>query len=523
MYDLVIKNGKIIDGTGNPPYLSDIAISEGKIRRIAKGIEGGSKVIDAAGLVVTPGFIDSHSHSDNAMLEYPDQTEKIEQGITTSIGGQCGSSLAPISKDVDPATAKWVGDFGKSTDIYRTMGAFLEIGKDVPLGSNLVTFVGHGSLRRATMGIENRAPSKEELDEMKELLRDGLEHGAIGISFGLFYTPGCYAQTEELIELAKVVAEYKGMIAAHIRDEGDFLAKSTEEFIRVVRESGVGKGVISHHKSLGMENWGKVTHTLRMIDEANEEGLEIYCDVYPYTAYNTGLSAEFIPKELRADGFDGLAKIFADPDERAKLIKGIRDKNGNDMSRVLITGCRFHPEYDGKSVPEIAKMNGRDECETILDLIRDSGDNCDASFFGMCEEDVETVLAHKRAMICTDSSIAKGRLVYHPRLCGTFPRVLGRYVRERKVTSLPEMIRKMTSLPATVYELKSKGLLAEGFDADLCIFDPKKIIDRAEYTDCSKKAEGLNYVILSGEVVVENAVYNGKRMGKLILHRYHQR
>lgn len=519
MYDLVIKNGKIIDGTGNPSYLSDIAISEGKICRIAKGIEGGRKVIDARGLVVTPGFIDSHSHSDNAMLTYPDQTEKIEQGITTSIGGQCGSSLAPISKDVDPATAGWVGDFGKITDVYRTMGTFLDIGREVPLGSNLVTFVGHGTLRRATMGIEDRAPIKEELDKMKELLRDGLEHGAMGISFGLFYTPGCYAQTDELIELAKVVAEYKGMIVAHIRDEGDYLAKSTEEFIRIVRESGVGKGVISHHKSLGEENWGKVTHTLRMIDEANEEGLEIYCDVYPYTAYNTGLSAEFIPKELRADGFAGLNKLFSDPDKRAELVKGIRDKNGSDMSWILITGCRFHPEYDGKRVSEIAGMCGRDECEMILDLIRDSEDNCDASFFGMCEEDVETVLAYERAMICTDSSVAKGRRVYHPRLRGTFPRVLGRYVRERKVTSLPEMIRKMTSMPATVYGLKGKGLLVEGFDADICIFDSEKIIDHAEYTDCSKKAEGLNYVILSGEVVVEDAVYNGKRMGKLLLRQ----
>ena len=517
MYDLVIKNGHILDGTGKPLFLSDIAVSGGKICRIARDIEGGSKVIDAEGLVVTPGFIDSHSHSDNAMLTYPDQIEKIEQGITTSIGGQCGSSPAPIDKGADPARAEWTGDSGKVRAVYRTMGEFLDIGGKVPLGSNLVTFVGHGSLRRATMGIENRVPSKGELDEMRELLRDGLAHGAIGISFGLFYTPGCYAETDELIELARVVAEYNGMIAAHIRDEGDFLIESTEEFIKVVRESGVKKGVLSHHKALGKGNWGKVTHTLRMIDEANEEGLEIYCDVYPYTAYNTGLSAEFIPKELRADGFDGMAKIFADPDERVKLIERIRNSNRSDIGSILITGCRFHPEYNGKTVSEIAGMYSKDECETILDLIRDSRDNCDACFFGMCEEDVEAVLAHKMAMICTDSSVAKGRSVYHPRLSGTFPRVLGRYVRERKITSLSEMIRKMTSMPATVYGLKGKGILAEGFDADICIFDPERIIDRAEYTDCAKKAEGLNYVILGGEVVAEDATYNGKKKGKLIL------
>ena len=226
MYDLVIKNGRIIDGTGSPSYYSDVAVKDGKIAWIAKGIEGGVQVIDAKGLVVTPGFIDSHGHADNAVLLYPDLREKIEQGITTTIGGQCGGTQAPIAKDVLPEKASQIGDFGKSTDVFRTMGTFLNIARDLPLGANIATFVGHSALRRAVVGRENRPATRDELEKMKELLREALENGAMGISFGLIYTPSCYADTEELVELAKVAAEYHALAAAHIRNEDDFLVRS---------------------------------------------------------------------------------------------------------------------------------------------------------------------------------------------------------------------------------------------------------------------------------------------------------
>lgn len=516
MYDLIIKNGRIIDGTGSPSYFADVAIKDGKIARIAKEIEGGDQIIDARGLVVTPGFIDSHSHSDSLLLKYPDQIEKIEQGITTSIAGQCGTSPAPVSMEIDPATAEHIGDFGKSTDIYRTMGTFLNIAKDVPLGANMATFVGHSALRKAVMGCGDRAPSKEELERMKELLREGIEHGALGVSFGLIYTPSCYAKTDELIELAKVAREYNALVAAHIRQEGDFLIKSTEEFLTVIKTAGV-RGILSHHKASGKENWGKVTHTLRMLEEANNEGYEVYCDVYPYNASHTSLSATFIPREMRATTNDGLAKLLADPQARTRIREFGMAKWGHDISWVQITQCQAYPQYEGKLVSEIAKIHGKEVYETICDMIADSKNICNACYFTMCEEDIKTVLAYPRAMICTDSGVAGASKVYHPRLRGTFPRVLGKYVHQCQVTSLPEMIRKMTSMPATVYGLKGKGLLVEGFDADLCIFDPNRIIDRAEYTDCSKRAEGLNYVLLGGQVVVENAVYNGKRPGRVLL------
>ncbi|MBQ8814959.1 MAG: D-aminoacylase [Lachnospiraceae bacterium] len=512
MYDLILKNGNIIDGTGSPAYLADLAIVDGKIVRIGQGLTGAKQEIDATGLTVTPGFIDSHSHSDSTVLTYPDQIEKIEQGITISIAGQCGTSPAPISRDITPDKASMIGEFGLDTDIYRTMGSFLQTAKNVPQGSHIAILVGHCALRLAVMGMENREPTADELEKMKSLLREGMDNGALGVSFGLIYPPSCYAKTDELIELAKVVSEYHGIVAAHIRNEGDFVVKSTNEFITIIKESGA-RGVISHHKSAGFENWGKVTHTLRMIDAANANGAEIYCDVYPYGASHTSVGVRFVPKEYHAMG---LKNVLSDPELRKKIRQENLDYFGPGLDWVLVTSCDAYPEVEGKTLAQIAREWNKDEYETTFDLVRDSG-KCQACFFNICEEDIETVMAYPRAMICTDSGVARNNTVYHPRLRGTFPRALGRYVRERGVVTLPEMIRKMTSMPAAVYGLTGKGLLREGFDADICIFDPDKIIDRAEYTDCSKRAEGLNYVILGGEVVVEDAVYNGKRMGKVIL------
>ena len=520
MYDIIIQNGTVIDGSGMPPYYADIAIRDGKIARIGKGLIGGAQteIIDARGLAVTPGFIDSHSHSDSAVLPYPDQREKIEQGITTSIGGQCGGSPAPISRDVKPDSTEMIGSYGRRVEIMKTMGSFLGIAKDVPQGANIAILVGHGNLRKAVMGMENRAPTAEELEKMKALLREGLEAGALGVSFGLIYPPSCYAQTDELIEIAKVAGEYHAIVAAHIRNESEALIKSVEEFITVVRESGA-RGVISHHKAAGREHWGKIHTTLRLIEQAADAGVDIFCDVYPYIASSTSLASRFIPKECFTGGNAGIVKLLSDPVERQKIKERNIRTRGWDQSMVFITGCPAYRQYEGKFLPEIAELHGKDVHETALDLICDSKNNVRACYFTMCEEDVETVLAHPRAMVGTDSGVAGSSACYHPRLRGTFPRVLGRYVRERGVTTLPEMIRKMTSMPAAVYELSGKGLLREGFDADICIFDPDQIIDRADFIHCHERAEGLHYVLLGGEVVVENAVYRDKRNGRVLLRK----
>lgn len=516
MYDLIIKNGQIIDGTGSPAYRADVAIREGKIARIARGLDGAAQTIDATGLVVTPGFIDSHSHSDLAILSSPDQKEKIEQGITTSVGGQCGTTLAPLSRDDDPDAP--VGTYGTSADVLGTMGRFLDTAKNVPLGANAAVFVGHRALRKAVMGMENRAPSPAELERMKELLRDGIEHGAMGVSFGLIYTPSCYAQTDELIELAKVAAEYNALVSAHIRNEGGDLIRATQEFHTILKESGA-RGVHSHHKVMVSDNWGKVSHTLRMMEDANENGVEVYCDVYPYTASGTTLMARFIPKELHTGGPEGVVKLLADPKMRKELRRRNVEQWGEDLSWVLVPRSKLFPDHPGLRIPELAALCGKDPYDVVFDLIQ-SQPSISVNYFTACEEDVELVMAHPRAMICTDSGVAGDQgLAYHPRMTASFPRALGHYVRERKVVSLPEMIRKMTAMPAAVYGLTGKGLLVEGMDADICIFDPDTIIDRADFVDPTRKAEGLNYVLLAGQVVVEDAVFNGKRLGKVLLRR----
>ena len=521
MFDLLIKNGIIIDGTGSPSYLSDVAIRDGKIIKVARGIKGDAKkVIDASGLCVTPGFIDSHSHSDRAIIEAPGQREKVEQGITTAITCQCGNSPAPISRDAKREDYITVEGVGSLYDIKQDFPTYVNAVRDIPQGSNQALLIGHNSIRRAAMGNDFRAPTEAEMEAMKNHIRKAMENGALGISFGLGYAPGGCADFDELVELCSVVAEYDGLAASHIRDEGDRVAASVAEFINMLKKSGIKTGIVSHHKASNRsENWGKVHHTLKMIDQACEEGLDIYCDVYPYSAFNTDLAAVFTPLEFRARKREERTAALYDTEEIEKLRAWIIDRYGSDdMSWVLTASIPDAPEFSGRYISDIAQELGTDHLNGLVELWRRSDFSGYACFFATSEDDIETVLSHPRAMICTDNgSLINPDTVHHPRLRGSFPRVLGRYVREKRVTTLPEMIRKMTSLPARVYGLKSKGIIWEGMDADICIFDEKKIIDRAEYIKCFDRAEGLSYVIVGGEVAAEDAVYNGALKGKIVL------
>ena len=514
MYDLIIKNGFIIDGSGSEGYTSDLAIKDGKIVKIEKKIEESAKsVIDATGLTVTPGFVDSHSHSDSQYLTFPDQKEKIEQGITLSVGGQCGTSPAPIEAS---KTVTNIGEFGTNHEIYKTMGTFLDTVRDLPLGANAATFVGHSALRKAVIGYGSEDPTPEQMEKMKEYLIDGIKHGAMGISFGLIYSPSCYSKTEELIELAKCAASLGGMVSAHIRSEADALIEAVAEFIEIVEKSGA-RGVISHHKSSGVKNWGKVKESLKLISEARDRGVDIYCDVYPYIASRTSITASFVPKELRDCDNETLYKRLSDPEVRAKIKKNFLDKGKTDFSYVLVTDYPARPECQGMRLNEIAEKFSKHPVDAALDLIIESKNSTGACYFTMCEEDVETVIEYPFAMICTDSGVAGKKTVFHPRLRASFPRAIGKYTRERGVVTLPEMIRKMTSLPAYVYGFDTKGYIKEGYDADICIFDYERFIDRADYINCTAKCDGLNYVIVGGEVAVIDGVHTGKRCGRLHL------
>ncbi len=494
MFDIVIRNGRVIDGTGSPPYRAEVALRDGKIVKIAGKIEGEAKqVIDATGKVITPGFIDSHSHSDLKFYERLEQIEKVEQGITTSVCGQCGGSFCAANTK-----------------------EFLSKNRGVALGANMALLIGHGTIRRAVMGEEGREPSAQELEQMKDMMRSAMESGALGVSFGLIYAPGCFAKTDELIEIAKVVAEYHGVASIHLRSEGEYLVRSVAEFITIVRKSGV-RGVISHHKAVGLgENWGKVQNTLRMIDAANEEGLELYADVYPYIASSTRFSSAFLPTSFRSGGTEELLARL----EKEENVAAIREDYYNkypDMEWIMVSRCPGYPEYVGLRMPEIAKLRGQDEFSAALDLVRLAKDDITGCFFSMCEEDLKSVISHPRVMIGTDGAVAAGSTsTYHPRMRGTFPRALGRYVREEKTVSLPEMIRKMTSMPAAVYGFKTKGLVWEGLDADLCIFDPETIVDRADFVNCHLRAEGLSYVIVGGKIAAVDATATGELGGTIL-------
>lgn len=509
MFDLVIKNGFILDGTGSDGYVSDIAVKDGKIVKISENLDG-EKVIDATGLTVTPGFIDSHSHSDGQVFSRPDMIDKIEQGITTAIGGQCGGSIAPIGKGVKPYE---IPGIGMSNEVLKTAGTFFDATEDFPQSVNLAMFIGHRNLRAATMGLDNRNPTPEELEDMKALLREGMEAGALGITFGLIYPPSCFAETYELVELAKVVAEYDGLIAAHLRNEADTFEEAVEEFLYVMRQSGA-KCVLSHHKAAYPQNHGKVKKTLAMVDKANADGYDAHVDVYPYPASSTTLSARFIPKEYFSGGNDKLAERLGIKENREAIKEHIIKQFGADnvFDWVLI----IDGEYRGKYINEIAGITGKSPYDVVMDLVKDSVNTMRCCYFMMCEEDVETVVSHPKAMIGTDGvGYGKG-LTFHPRAVASFPRVLGRFVREKGCTTLPEMIRKITSMPAEVYGLKTKGFLKEGYDADICIFDADKIIDKADYVNCEERAEGLNYVIVGGAVAAENAVYTGAMNGRIL-------
>ena len=501
MYDIIIKNAAVLDGSGSEAYSADVAIKDGKIAKIGEGLVGAAETIDAAGLTVSPGFIDSHSHSDGQFLTYPEMREKVEQGITFSVAGQCGESEAPLRKD------------GK----ILKMSEYLSQAHAVPQGASAGTLVGFNKVRRAVMGTENREPTKDELLLMCELVRDAIRGGAIGMSYGVFYVPACYAKTDELVAVAKAVAEEGGILAAHIRSEGDGLIESVEEFLHIIKESGC-RAVFSHHKAQDRCNWGKVKDSLALIDKANAEGADIYLDVYPYTASGTTMIARFCPGEIHPEGTKNALDLLYNPHFCDKIKAWGRKKWGDDLSWTLVSSCPGHEEYQGKTVSEIAKMMGTDdEFEAALEVIRISKGKARGSFFMTCEEDVEYVMRHPRAMICTDSGVAGAAKIYHPRLKASFPRALGVYARERGVVSVPEMIRKMTSLPAKVYGLKTKGLIKEGMDADLCIFDRNIISDKSDFINFSEENVGLEYVIVNGKIALADGKYNGIRAGEVYL------
>lgn len=526
MYDLLIANGKIITGSGNPWFSADLAVKDGSIVRI--GALAGSeaaRTIDAAGCLVCPGFIDGHSHSDLMIFEDPLAQAKVMQGITTENLGLDGMSVAPIREADVPGWRKHLSGLAGDPPIdwtWRSFGDYLDALDGLPTSDNLTAYVGLGTIRLRVMGMTDSPASPEQVEAMKRIAARSMEEGARGISSGLIYPPSQYQSLDEVVRIAEVVKAYDGIYDVHMRTEGDGILGAMEEVIEIGRRSGIPV-LITHFKVMGRRNWGLSGQTLGLVDSARAEGVEIHLAQYPYTAASTMLHA-VIPPWFHARGPDQLVRMLREDRESVK--RDIRERrdwenwslaNGWENIVVSSVASQANKHYEGLSVTRIAEMRGQsDPADAALDLLAEENLAVGMIIFCMSEEDVTAIMTHPTVNIITDGLLG-GKP--HPRVYGSFPRVLGHYVREQKVLGLEEAVRKMTSLPAEKLRLKRKGLLAEGYDADITIFDPEVIIDTATFEEPRQHPPGIDWVLVNGVPVVERGRHTGARPGRAVRSR----
>ena len=519
-FDLVIKGGLVVDGTGNPWLRKDIGITNGKITRLGHITEDSGETMDATGMIVSPGFIDLHNHTDFSILAYPSAESYIMQGVTTAVVGNCGLSLAPLEPDKLALLKRYVSPFLRAGFDYgwewRTLAEFYQKVEKQGTSLNLAPLVGQGTIRLAVKGFDSTGSSAEEMNQMKKLLAQSLEDGAFGMSTGLIYPPGCYSSTEELIELASVLREYGAIYTTHMRNEGDRLIEALEEAIEIAEANGIPIE-ISHHKATGKSNWGKVNATLRLMEQARQRGVEVNCDVYPYIAGSTTITT-LLPTWTLAGGVEKMLDRLKNKQTRQSIkLEGTRF---SEWDGIVIAECPSKKEYQGKSLEDILKETNRfdDPYEGLFDLLLEIEGNATIIVFLMDEDDVRTVMSSPLSSFISDSWVtaldAGGKP--HPRAYGTFPRVLGKYVREEKLLTLEQAIRKMTSLPAGKIGLKCRGIFREGFWADVVIFDQAVIKDQATFDDPHQYPKGIEYVIVNGQVVVDHGRLTGVRPGKIL-------
>lgn len=521
MYDILFRNVRVIDGTGTPWFHGEVLVKDGAIAEVAKKVEGqASRVIDGKGLVLAPGFIDSHSHSDTDWFSDRRGESKIRQGVTTEVTGQCGESGAPRGSEGPGILGNASGSTPDQT--WTSFDEYLTALDRNGVGVNLASLVGHGTIRIAGMGYDDRPPTGEEMARMKEHLKEAMEAGAFGFSSGLIYPPGAYASTDELVELAKTMAPYGGIYATHMRNEELALLQSVKEAIEIGSRAGVPVH-ISHHKACAKHAWGQVHASLAMIDEARRHGIDVTADQYPYVATATGLSS-IIPAWAHDGGPKALLARLADPVTGAALKAKVELDQGDDgWYRLMITNVKSDKNRacEGKRMTEIAAMWGIPEVEAAWRLLCEEELEVGYVRFAMCEDDVMTVMKHPCVMIGSDASVRAidGPLSTgspHPRAFGTFPRVLGKYCREEGLFSLETAVYKMTGLPAWRLGLWDRGLVRPGMAADLTLFDPDKVIDTATFENPKQYPVGIECVVVNGQVVIEDGGHTGVIAGKVL-------
>ena len=526
MYDVIFRNAKIVDGTGAPWFYGDVATQGDSIAEVSHKIHARARrVIDVKGMVLAPGFIDSHSHSDTCWFVDKRGESKLRQGVTSEVTGQCGVSPAPVTSKRKGPVSTFTTDEGTPVT-WSSFDEYLSKLEENGVAINIIPLVGHGALRSSAMGYEDRRPTNEELEEMASLLTEALSSGAFGFSTGLIYPPSSYADTDELIELAKRMSACGGIYVTHMRTEGVHLLKSVEEAIRIGEEGKVPVQ-ISHHKASGEAAWGLVNQSLAMIVEARRRGIDVTCDQYPYLASATGLTA-IVPSWAHDGGSEALLARLKDPKTSEKLKIEIQKAQGpvDGWSKMLITSVvgEKNKFAEGKRIPEIAKIFGVSEVDAAFRLLVEDDLKVGYAKFGMCEEDVRTVMAHPLVMIGSDSSCSAvdGPLSLgkpHPRTFGTFPRVLGKYVREEKVLTLENAVFKMTGMAAWRMKLMDRGLIRPGFKADITVFNPDTIIDRATFEAPARYPYGIEHVMVNGVLAVKGSRTTGEIAGKVLRRR----
>lgn len=527
MYDVLIFNGMIVDGTNSPWFRADLAIENGKIVEIGKLTRRKAKmIIDAKHMFVCPGFIDIHSHSDFSAFLNPFCESKLRQGVTTELVGNCGYSLAPLLGSALEETRNYYKEMYSSEAGWRNVAEYLDALQRAKPAINYATLVGHGTIRKSVMGYEKREPTIEELKRMKRLVAESLRQGAFGLSTGLIYPPGSFASTNEIVELCKVVAKHNGFYATHMRSESAKLVESVAETIEIGKKSGVSVQ-ISHHKACGEKHFGKVKETLKMIEQARNEGYDVTCDVYPYTATSTDLDA-ILPDWVHEGGTEKMLERLRDPKIREKIKQQIdpvqRAMGGYDKIYITYVVSEKNKPFQGKNLEEIARNQNKDPLEAAFDLILEERGRVGMMRFAMDEEDVKLVIKSPYSMIGSDGSALSTEGILsrghpHPRNFATFVRVLARYVKELKLLSVEEAVWKMTSFPARKIGLFDRGILRPKMAADIVVFDLDQVQEVSTFEDPKKYPKGIVHVLVNGVIVMRDGELTGARPG-IVLRKF---
>jgi N-acyl-D-amino-acid deacylase len=533
MWDLLIQQAQVIDGSGASSFSADIAIRGDTIAEVGQATSAEARVhIDGTGLTIGPGFIDLHTHSDYTLLVNPLAESKVQQGVTTEVIGNCGTSPAPLGDEGYPIVRARMAQQYQLDVSWRTLAGYLERLAESGSAVNVVPIVGHGTVRSAVMGYAQRQPTASELAQMQGLITDAMAEGAFGLSTGLVYAPGCYADTDEIIELARVVGHADGMYFSHIRGESDTVLEAAQEAITVGERAGVAVQ-ISHLKTAGHANWEKTPVLLGLLDQANARGVDVTGDMYPYTAGATSLGA-LLPPWVHEGGLAKFLPRLRDQGVRAQMRQDIEQgldgwwnpARAAGWSGVQISRAPNHRSYQGMRLSDVAALRQQDPFETAIDILLAEEGNAGVVLFMMGEAQVRTILQHRRVMIGSDAGATApygvlGRGHPHPRAYGTFPRILGTYARELGVISLEEAIHRMTGFTAWRLGLTDRGLIRPGYKADLVIFDAQRIADQATYDTPHMYPTGIHGVTVNGQFVLRDGERLPVLPGRVLLRNGH--